>query len=336
RFLQAGHNLSDLAGPSGQIACQAERARQQPCGQPADQVRGFAKAWSCRSLRPFFSKSNDPSGQQRGANTTDDIPEHHQKEPTEHRHHHCSGHRQVQRFRGKCSTSLVGRQAVLDMVPRALHVTPPPGFRIGLQYRAPTRGPHQQYEYHKFQWVESEPEPGPLRNNRQCRQANRRRHNHGIAFYNRALLTSLYLRPPVKPCSPQGIPVHSVETVKPSANHVSQQKNNQRHSAFLRCFKQTSEMGPVKTWPGIGLSARRNVTVSGNPIRRHPWPCRYGQFGPPRQSLLLSFGIRNVISAFQLYTYSKIVALLLHPESRRTRVPGAVMAVHKLNARAIS
>lgn len=111
--------------------------------------------------------------------------------------------------------------------------------------------------------------------------------------------------------------------------------NSHLYLQHLLITEPTTIELPIKTMPikgmsGIGFSLRGNVTVSNDSICAY---CR--EFEPQEpyelnQYLVLGGGIGHVISAFQLNTYTEVVAVVAATPRRHTRMPCSILTGNEL------
>src|SRR5680860_642654 len=93
---------------------------------------------------------------------------------------------------------------------------------------------------------------------------------------------------------------------------------------------------PVKRRPGIGFSPRRNVAVARNLVNSNVWPGRHNLLANSGQCLVLSLGIRHIVTAFKLNANGKIIALVLAAKTGTASVPGTIQQANKLDKRAFT
>src|SRR5690554_770659 len=86
------------------------------------------------------------------------------------------------------------------------------------------------------------------------------------------------------------------------------------------------EVRPLKGLTGVGLSARGNIAVAGNPLCRNRRPGCPNQGSQTGQGLILGIGVGHVVCPFQFDTDGKVIALFLALKTGAPGMPGAVEA----------
>jgi hypothetical protein len=76
--------------------------------------------------------------------------------------------------------------------------------------------------------------------------------------------------------------------------------------------------------------------VARNLVNANVWPGRHDLLTNRGQCLVLTLGIRQLVSAFKLNADGKIIALVLAVKTGTAGVPGAVQQADKLDKRAIT